>query len=319
MKKSLLALFFLVATVAKMTAQDEALFNHYMVNPVLVNPAFTGNSDKYYIYGHYRTQWTGFANAPQTYALSVNGPLAEKVGIGGMLLNERFGLTSRLRGQLSYAYHYKNEKKGVNAGFGFSTEFHRTRIDNSVLSNGFYEGPDRTVEANTKNISIFDATVGGYVTLNNKFTFHVATPNLIRARLGQISDTATKEKTFLRQFILGAGYKVLMNDKFTFEPSIQMRRVYQAPFEVEVNLMARFMQDRFAVGTYFRPGSSGATGIIVGVKESFFQIYYTYNASLAEFKNYNAQAHEITLGISLNKPVKEQTSPTTKKKKRYKN
>ena len=202
MKKSLLALFFLVVTVAKMTAQDEALFNHYMVNPVLVNPAFTGNSDKYYIYGHYRTQWTGFANAPQTYALSVNGPLAEKVGIGGMILNERFGLTNRLRGQLSYAYHYKNEKKGVKAGFGFSTEFHRTRIDNSVLSNGFYEGPDRTVEANTKNISIFDATVGGYVTLNNQFTFHVATPNLIRARLGQVSDTTTKEKTFLKANIM---------------------------------------------------------------------------------------------------------------------
>ena len=236
-----------------------------------------------------------------------------------MLLNERFGLTNRLRGQLSYAYHYKNEKKGVQAGFGFSTEFHRTRIDNSVLSNGFYEGPDRTVEANTKNVSIFDATVGGYVTLNNKFTAHVATPNLIRARLGQISDTTVKEKTFLRQFILGAGYKMVLSDKFTFEPSIQMRRVYQAPFEVEVNLMARFMQDRFAVGTYFRPGSSGATGIIVGVKESFFQIYYTYNASLSPFKTYNSQAHEITLGISLNKPVKEQTSPTTKKKKRYKN
>lgn len=280
---------------------------------------FTGNSDKYLVYGHYRTQWTGFANAPQTYALSVNGPLADKVGIGAMVLNERFGLTNRLRGQLSYAYHYKSEKKGVQAGFGFSTEFHRTRLDNSVLSNGFYEGPDATVVANTKNVSIFDATVGAYATFDNKFTIHAATPNLIRARLGQVSDTAIKEKTFLRQFILGAAYKLAPTEKFTFEPSIQMRKVYQAPFEVEVNLMARFMQERFAAGVYFRPGSSGATGVIVGVKESFFQIYYTYNASLAEFKNYNAQAHEITMGISLNKPVKEKQSPTTKKKKRYKN
>jgi type IX secretion system PorP/SprF family membrane protein len=318
MKKSLLAILFLVAFVAKVAAQDEAIFNHYLINPVLVNPAFTGNGDKYHIFGHYRSQWTGFANAPQTYALSVNGPLADKVGIGAMLLNEKFGLTNRLRGQLSYAYHYKSEKKGFQAGFGFSTEFHRTRLDNSVLTNGFYEGPDRTVEANTKNVSIFDATVGGYAVFNNKFTVHLASPNLIRARLGQIDDTTKQEKTFLRQFILGATYKSVLSEKLAIEPSIQMRRVYQAPLEVEVSVMARFMQDRFSAGAYFRPGSSGATGLIMGIKESFFQIYYTYNASIAEFKAYDRQAHEISMGISLNKPTKD-SSPTTKKKKRYKN
>lgn len=318
MKKSLLALLFLVAFVAKVVAQDEAIFNHYLINPVLVNPAFTGNDDKYHVFGHYRSQWTGFANAPQTYAVSVNGPLADKVGIGAMLLNEKFGLTNRLRGQLSYAYHYKSEKKGFQAGFGFSTEFHRTRLDNSVLTNGFYERPDRSVEANIKNVAIFDATVGGYAVFNNGFTVHIASPNLIRARLGQIEDTVKKEKTFLRQFIFGATYKSVLSDKLTIEPSIQMRRVYQAPFEVELNLMARFMEDRFSAGIYFRPGSSGATGLIMGIKESFFQIYYTYNASIAEFKAYDRQAHEITLGITLNKPSKAQ-SPTTKKKKRYKN
>jgi type IX secretion system PorP/SprF family membrane protein len=318
MKKSLLALYMLVAVATKMMAQDEATFNHYLINPVLVNPAFTGNGDKFYVYGHYRTQWTGFANAPQTYAMSVNGPLADKVGIGAMLLSETYGLTNRLRGQLSYAYHYKNEKKGFQAGFGFSTEFHRTRLNNAVLTNGFYDGGDRLVEANLKNVSIFDATVGAYAILNNKITLHAASPNLIRARVGQIEDTSKSEKTFLRQFILGVGYKSVMSDKLTIEPSIQMRRVYRAPLEVEMNLMARFMQERFSVGGYFRPGSSGAMGLLVGVKESFFQLYYSYNASIAEFKTYSSQAHEITLGVTLNKPSKDK-SPTGKKKKRYKN
>jgi type IX secretion system PorP/SprF family membrane protein len=319
MKKSLLAIFFLIAVAAKMVAQDEAIFNHYTVNPVLVNPAFTGNDDKFHVFGHYRTQWTGFANAPQTYGLSINGPLADKVGIGAMILSEKFGLTNRLRGQLSYAYHYKSEKQGFQAGFGFSTEFHRISLDNSVLTNGFYEAGDRNVEASLKNTAIFDATVGSYAVFNNKFTVHLASPNLIRARLGQISDTVKKEKTFLRQFILGVTYKSVMSDKLTIEPSIQMRRVYQAPFEVEMNLMARFMEERFSAGMYFRPGSSGAMGLTMGIKESFFQLYYSYNASIAEFKSYNQQGHEITMGITLNKPSRDKSSPTTKKKKRYKN
>jgi type IX secretion system PorP/SprF family membrane protein len=319
MKKSLLAIFFFLAIAAKMVAQDEATFNHYTINPVLVNPAFTGNDDKYHVFGHYRTQWTGFVNAPQTYALSINGPLADKVGIGAMLVSEKFGLTNRLRGQLSYAYHYKNEKQGFQAGFGFSTEFHRTSIDNSVLTNGFYEAVDRNVEAAMKNTTIFDATVGGYVVLNKKITIHVASPNLIRARLGQISsDTVASDKSFLRQFVLGATYKSVLSDKLTIEPSIQMRRVFQAPLEVEMNLMARFMDERFSAGMYFRPGSSGAMGLTMGIKESFFQIYYSYNASIGEFKTYSQQGHEITLGITLNKPAKSDSSPT-RKKKRYKN
>jgi type IX secretion system PorP/SprF family membrane protein len=318
MKKSLLAIFFLVALAAKMSAQDEATFNHYIINPVLINPAFTGTDDKFHVFGHYRTQWTGFENAPQTYALSINGPLADKVGIGGALLSERYGLTNRLRGQLSYAYHYKNEKQGFQAGFGFSTEFHRTKLDNAVLTNGFYEAGDRIVETNLKNVTIFDATVGGYVVLNNKFTIHVASPNLVRARLGQISDTKA-EKTFLRQFVLGATYKSVMSDKLTIEPSILARRVYQAPLEVEMNIMGRFMEERFSAGVYFRPGSSGAMGLTMGIKESFFQLHYSYNASISEFKAYNQQGHEITMGITLNKPSRDKGSPTTKKKKRYKN
>jgi type IX secretion system PorP/SprF family membrane protein len=319
MKKSLLAIFFFLAIAAKMVAQDEATFNHYTINPVLVNPAFTGNDDKYHVFGHYRTQWTGFANAPQTYALSINGPLADKVGIGAMLVSEKFGLTNRLRGQLSYAYHYKSEKQGFQAGFGFSTEFHRTSIDNSVLTNGFYEAVDRNVEAAMKNTTIFDATVGGYVVLNKKITIHVASPNLIRARLGQISsDTIASDKSFLRQFVLGATYKSVLSDKLTIEPSIQLRRVFQAPLEVEMNLMARFMDERFSAGMYFRPGTSGAMGLTMGIKESFFQIYYSYNASISEFKSYSQQGHEITLGITLNKPAKNDSSPT-RKKKRYKN
>jgi type IX secretion system PorP/SprF family membrane protein len=317
MKKVLLSIFMLVAVATKMMAQDEATFNHYLINPVLVNPAFTGNGDKYYVYGHYRTQWTGFANAPQTYAMSVNGPLADKVGIGAMIWSESFGLTNRLRGQLSYAYHYKNEKQGFQAGFGFSTDLHRSRLNNSVLSNGFFDGGDRLVDANLKYVDIFDVTAGIYTILKNKITLHVAAPNLVRARLGEIDETTKAEKTFLRQFIVGAGYKAVMSDKLSIEPSIQMRRVYQAPLEVEMNLMARFMQERLSVGGYFRPGNSGAMGLIVGVKESFFQLYYSYNASIAEFKTYSSQAHEITLGVTLNKPSKE-NSPT-KKKKRYKN
>ena len=319
MKKALLIILCATAFLTKMSAQDEAIFGHYLVNPVLINPAFSGTAGTYQIFGHLRNQWTGFPGQPKTYALSFNAPLADKVGLGAMLLNENFGLVDRLRGQLSYAYHYDNAKRGLKSGFGFSTEFHRTKLNASLTQDPFYESGDRVIEANMKNVSFFDATAGAYLILNDKATFSLALPNLIRARLGVISnDSVQKEKTFLKQFIFSGGYKIVM-ENMTFEPSLVARKVYQAPFEVDLNMVGHFLDDKLFLGISMRPGSSGNIGLMVGTKQDFFQLYYSYNSSLAEVKTYNRQAHEVTIGLEFARKQSQTQSPTEKKKKRYKN
>jgi type IX secretion system PorP/SprF family membrane protein len=319
MKKSLLIILFASVFMAKISAQDEALFGHYLINPVLINPAFSGTSGKYQIFGHLRNQWTGFPGQPKTYAVSLNAPLVDKVGIGAMLLNENFGLVDRMRGQLSYAYHYDDAKRGFKSGFGFSTEFHRTRLSPTTLQDPFYDPQDRIVEANMRNVSFFDATAGAYVVLNDKATISLALPNLIRARLGVIgNDSVKSEKTFLRQFIFSGGYKIAM-ETMSLEPSLVARKVYLAPFEVDLNMVARFFDDRFFLGVSLRPGTSGNMGLMMGTKQDFFQLYYSYNSSLAEVKTYNRQAHEVTIGLEFNRKQSASDSPTEKKKKRYKN
>jgi type IX secretion system PorP/SprF family membrane protein len=318
MKKSFLIIAIAFVSIAKISAQDEAIFGHYMLNPVLINPALSGQSGKYQLFGHLRNQWTGFAGQPKTYALSFNGRMTDNVGLSAELLTEKFALTDRMRTQLGYAYHFENAKKGIKGGFGFSTEFHRERLDRSVYDNALFEGGDRLVEANTSNVSFFDATAGGYAILADKFLVSIATPNLIRARLGVTDiDTIKKEKTLFRQVILLSSYKISM-DKMTIEPSLAFRKVYKAPFEVDLNLLARFLDDKFIVGVSMRPGDSGNIGLLAGTKIEFFKIYYSYNSSLAEFKAYNRQAHEVTIGLEFNRN-KQTQSPTEKKKKRYTN
>ena len=321
MKKSLLIIFVSFAFVATVVAQqDEAIFGHYLVNPVLINPAYSGTSGKYQIFGHLRSQWTGFDGQPKTYALSMNAPLGDKVGIGAMLLNESFGPVDRMRGQLSYAYHYDDAKRGIKSGFGFSTEFHRLRLNPSVTQGPLYEGGDRLIDAAMRNVSFFDATAGAYLILNDKATFSFSIPNLIRARLGVVNDPnvvpVTKDKAF--HFIFSAGYKVLM-DNMSIEPSLVARRVYQAPFEVDMNLVGRFLEDKLFLGLSLRPGQTGNIGIMAGTKQDFFQLYYSYNNSLSEIKAYSRQGHEVTIGIEINRKQSTTDSPTEKKKKRYKN
>jgi hypothetical protein len=145
--------------------------------------------------------------------------------------------------------------------------------------------------------------------------FSIAAPNLIRAKVGATDDSSASSKTFLRQFVFLGGYKA-KTEKMSIEPSIMMRKVFTGGFEVEFNLMSRFMEDKFVAGINYRPGSTGAFGIIVGTKMSFMELYYGYSSGAGDFI-VNRNGHEVTLGLSLNRNKKQ--DPTTAPRKRYKN
>jgi type IX secretion system PorP/SprF family membrane protein len=314
MKKILTSIVLAASLSFSAQAQDEAIFSHYLFNPMLVNPAYAGFNDNVQIFGHLRSQWAGFEGAPKTYALTMDLPVNEKVGLGGLLLSEKFGVMNRLRGQLNYAYRYVG--KGIKWSVGFSTEFHKSRMDASINDldvNPLVDRNDPLVMERIKGTTFFDASFGGTVLIDEKIILSASTPNLIRARIGEV-DPVKSQRTFLRQFIVMAGYRVKKN-QLTIEPSLQIRKVYQAPFEVDLNVKVNALEDKLVTGFTVRPGTSGQIGLFVGTKQPGFQIYYSYNSSLSEFKAYNRTAHEVTLGIEIKKPEKK----IDRGSKRYRN
>jgi type IX secretion system PorP/SprF family membrane protein len=301
MKKIILSILTIVSCTFLAKAQDEAIFSHYIVNPMLINPAFAGNNDNTEIFGHYRSQWTGFPGAPKTYMLTASLPVNEKVGVGGLLLTEKFGVTNRLRGQLNYAYRYTSKR--YKWGMGFSTEFHRYRLDQNAIdpNNPLYETGDQMVTERMKGLTFFDATFGAFTEIDNKYIFSLAFPNLIRVGVGQPVGTTTKQpKSFFRQVILMAGYRMAVKD-VKLEPSLQIHKLYQSPFEVDLNVKAGLYDEKLVAALTIRPGRSGQVGILAGTKQDNFAVYYSYNSSLSDFKTYQRNAHEVSLAIILNK------------------
>jgi type IX secretion system PorP/SprF family membrane protein len=301
--------------VTTVHAQDEGVFSHYILNPVLINPAFTGMDNKHYLFAHYRQQWSGVDGAPTTYALSYNGQLNENIGIGAYGFSEKVAALERQRGQISYAYHF-NERHW-KAGIGFSTEFHRIKLDPSVMDgskNSFYELGDVLAEDAVHGFSFFDATFGANFLLDDKFFVGISTPNLIRARLGTFGRETDRRTTTFRQVLLYTGYKFKTNG-ISIEPSLQTRRVLEAPFEVDFNCKAGFLDDKLIIAGTYRPGPSGMLSMMVGTRQPTFQLYYSYNNSLTDFSSRSSYAttHEITLGFEFNVP-----ESAAQKKKREK-
>jgi type IX secretion system PorP/SprF family membrane protein len=293
-------------------AQDEMIFSHYLLNPVLINPAASGFNDQHNFYLHYKNQWSGFTGAPRTGAVSYNGTLGEKLGIGGFISNENVSYMNRFRGLLSYAFRFKiNDFKG---GLGLSTEFKRMSLNNEILASSLYKQGDNVAEQLLAGENFFDATAGFYGVYMNKFTFSAAMPNLIQARLSQIAGD-NSSRGGLRYFNVMMGYKETVNE-ITIEPSILVQKMIDAPLRVDVNLKGSFLQEKVIGAVSYRAGTGGGLGVMVGSKFNGLTFAYSYDYGLQRFQTFSTGAHEISVGFSIGRkraaasevPVEQPTS-----------
>jgi type IX secretion system PorP/SprF family membrane protein len=318
MNKIILSIAAFLTLVVNVKAQDEAIFNHYIINPMIINPAYAGfEGDKIQLFGHYRSQWAGNSGStfnfnPTTFNVTASLPINEKVGLGGMLLSDKVGMTNRLRGQLNYAYRVSTKKYKI--GFGFSTEIHSLSLNNAVFDDPKINPNDPTILARAKGETIFDASVGVAGLIDNKFVFSVSAPNLIRARgVGSATTPGASPSTFLKQYILLAGYR-FQTGQVKFEPSLSVRKVLETPFYVEANIKMSALEDKLIAAITARPGKTGQFGLMLGTKFDKVQLMYSFQYSTSELSNYSGSSHEVTFGIEFEKGNKK-----IQRGKRYRN
>ena len=98
------------------TPEMPGVYTQYYINPVLLNPAFSGVSGKYNLFLNYRSHWSDHPGSPKAFTLNYNGPAYDKIGVGALIHSENFGVSNRLRGQLSYAYRFGSDDLKMSLG-----------------------------------------------------------------------------------------------------------------------------------------------------------------------------------------------------------
>lgn len=302
MKKMLPTLVLFLVALGSLTAQDEAVFNHYVQNPIILNPAAAGFLDEYTVQVNARAAWSGFEDSPKTVAARLNGPIGSNFGIGAGIFSESAAGIQRLKGQIDVAFRFGfgKEVKGVQAfqaAFGFFTEFQRLTLDADIINNPRYEPGDQTIAEYLEGRNIFDAGIGVYGSyLENTFG-GVTINNLVANRLNDISG-ATTDEGFNFTFLLGHRFQIEdLNVNLT--PSVMMRDVQDAPFMMDFNIQAGFLDDQFIAGLSYR--NLGGLGMLLGTKINGLQLYYSYDLGFSEFQSYNNGSHEFTVGYSLSR------------------
>ncbi|HMQ49131.1 MAG TPA: PorP/SprF family type IX secretion system membrane protein [Saprospiraceae bacterium] len=309
--KKLALLFVICAFAQAIFAQEETIFSHYTVTPVLINPSAAGFENEHQIQLNARAAWSGFPDAPKTYAAQYNGPLGDNFGIGVGVLSESAAQMMRIRGHLNYAFRFDISKK-VELAAGFSTAFQQVRLDNGATDNPLFQDGDQLIMDVMDGRSEFDASMGVYaglgeLDLNGKRPTHVglAFTNLVKSNISGV-DNANNEGSILEHYTFFVRHRAYIADyNFHIEPSVFIRNVKNSPSQVDLNVRALFLEETLSAGLSYR--SLGAAGLLLGVKLTSLQVNYSYDVFFQQFQRYNQGSHEVSVLLTL--PRKSETTP----------
>ncbi len=293
MKKILLLLSFF-AILQAVYAQDEAIFTHYHITPILINPAAAGFNDTYQVQFNGRAQWTGFPDAPQTVGAMLNGPVGKTFGIGIGVSAENAAQLTRLKGQLNWAFRF-NLSEYVKMSAGFSAIYQQFKLNNGFDMDRLQLG-DNVIDDYMDGVSEFDASVGVFGSIREDTRFGLAFSNLIQSRLDDVIEST--DQSALQHYTLFLAHRFQIYDlNFSLEPSLMARNVKDAPSQVDINLKAAFLDEQLITGLSYR--SLGALGILLGAKLTNFHVYYSYDMSFQRFQKFNSGSHEISILLDL--------------------
>ena len=83
-----------------------------------------------------------------------------------------------------------------------------------------------------------------------------------------------------------------------------MRKIRDTPYQIDLNIQGRFLDEKLIAGLTFRPGTSGAAVCMLGTKVSQFQFFYSYDLSLSSFQRYTGGSHEISVAYTFDRKAK---------------
>ncbi len=298
MKKALFTLSFSLLLVAAF-AQELAVYSQYQIHPVLINPGYTGFENKHEVIGNVHSSWTGFSGAPTAYTLLYTAPVGDKLALGGGIFSEKAGNQNVMKLQLNYAFRFQVQKARI--GLGLSTDFINRNLKSELLDNPLVQPNDDVLEENVNGQSIFDATIGTYMLYDDRFFVGLSLPNAIRTRLDDVlvEETDQQRNSLFQHYIFQFGYIAnIASQNFKVIPSLTMRNVRDTPYQIDLNVQGRFLEEKLIAGLTFRPNNEGSMAFLLGSRYQQFQVTYSYDVAFSRFQKYNSGSHEISLSYS---------------------
>ncbi len=289
MKLIIKILFFLLIPLS-VSGQLTPVTSHYVLNPLTINPAYSGSRGVLNLAAFYRKQWVGIKGAPETMTLAVDAPfLDNKLGLGLIISNDKIGVTRETKFNTNYAY-----KISMGAGtlsFGLGAALSLTNAawsDLTVLDPG-----DESYLVDSKTFVIPGFSFGSYYSNQNYFA-GFSVPSLVGHKFDFNKNKYVLKNNFSDfQYLFNTGYIFDVSPNLKFFPSTLI--VFSPGNKLLYDINAHFrVMDRLWVGASYRNDRSINALVQFQVNDQF-KFAYTYDMDFGKLRTFSSGSHEIML------------------------
>ncbi len=319
-------IFLLLCTPFVVFSQERGIpvYSDYLTdNLYLLHPSMAGAAQYGKIRLTGRTQWFDVDDAPHLETLSANGRIGDKVGVGGILYNDKNGRFSQQGFFGTFAYHILMSRDEIDLNqlsFGLNVGIAQESLDESDLI-GPGQPSDPIISGNKQKDVYLNVDFGmSYYFM--EFSAHATVKNLIPQKRDIFSEDFETDNQ--RSYLLSLAYNIVPTySNWSFEPSVmfQYKEVTNEALG-DINGKAYYNFDwgqlwgglsyrRTLNGAEYNKGdlsSSSASSQklqyitpFLGLNYKGFVFAYTYSYQANNVVMDNSGYHQVTLGYNFGK------------------
>lgn len=291
MKLRLVVAAILAFESIQLIAQELPVYQQYLLNPNLINPALTSYTGCTSFLLADRHQWIGIKGAPNTQMIGLQTGLSGNPGrIHGIGLNIYYDNNGAFRkggGDILYSYHLTiNRRKNLRLGLGLSVSI----FQNSLNESDFTDIYDPIISGTVTSEIVPDAGAGAFLYSPNFFA------GFSGMRLMALHGTLQKVG---RHFYLNAGIK-LKNpiSAVEFEPSFLVKVTESFRRQIDINIKVIYNEKYWYILSYRNnfttfPGKSISLMSVFGLELDNLTFAYVFDLGLNKIQLNSYGSHEF--------------------------
>ena len=267
--------------------------NMYMLNPLLVNPAYAGTRESMSFTGMFGANWLDIPNARiqnwdaagLMYSATADFPLSDKNAVGAMIVQNKFGVNRNLAFYGHYSFRIITGAGKLS--FGLRAGFVSYNRD---LQEALFRDPGDPVQSYDYSLIYPNFGAGIYWYSQNYFV-GLSVPDFFFPPIGPEpfdGDPKNYNYTFM------GGYLFRISDDFKIKPSTMLSYSTKSPLAYQANLSFIMFQDMIWLGAGYKP--QGIVAFLEVQAASFLRIGYAWELPTGGVKQYAPWgSHEFLL------------------------
>lgn len=299
MKKIVLyTVLLLVFTTLNTRAQNYPVYSQYLLDGLVINPAYTGTREALTASLSIRRKSLNFEGAPTMGTFSLHSPLKnDRIALGLMSHYQTYGVTKKASVFATYAFHIKTDKGRWSLGIKAGADM----VNNDYSSINTVE-PDPAFTEAISSYTLPNVGVGVYYN-SNVFFAGLAVPEMFSYRENSSRSGYELYHDYENYYFMGtAGGLLSFTEGFKFKPSVLARYSFSSPFLIDIN--GNFIISDFLwIGASWRLGEEVIVGILEFQLSQQFKLGYAYEYNLGSISTFVGGTHEVALRYEFGKTV----------------